>query len=151
MITNLIQVIGTAIGLNLLIPKLPLVAGCAISILDVMVILFFYRPDGSMKGLRMFEFFVMLLVMAVVVCFCIQLSLIQDTTAGEVFLGYVPNDSIAQSSGLFQACGILGATVCSITLHLLSHFISKHTTTNTTIIGDAPLTIPRIRHRTKSS
>ncbi|KAI6088632.1 natural resistance-associated macrophage protein [Hypoxylon rubiginosum] len=123
--TDIAEVIGTAIGLNLLIPKLPLVAGCAISILDVMVILFFYRPDGSMKGLRMFEFFVMLLVMAVVVCFCIQLSLIQDTTAGEVFLGYVPNDSIAQSSGLFQACGILGATVMPHSLYLGSGIVQS--------------------------
>ncbi|KAI1768532.1 natural resistance-associated macrophage protein [Hypoxylon sp. FL1150] len=123
--TDIAEVIGTAIGLNLLIPKLPLVAGCAISILDVMVILLFYRPDGSMKGLRMFEFLVMLLVMAVVVCFCIQLSLIQNTTAGEVFLGYVPNDSIAQSSGLFQACGILGATVMPHSLYLGSGIVQS--------------------------
>ncbi|KAI1777077.1 natural resistance-associated macrophage protein [Hypoxylon cercidicola] len=123
--TDIAEVIGTAIGLNLLIPKLPLVAGCAISILDVMVILFFYKPDGSMRGLRMFEFFVMLLVMAVVVCFCIQLSLIEGTTAGEVFLGYVPNDSIAQSSGLFQACGILGATVMPHSLYLGSGIVQS--------------------------
>lgn len=89
-----------------------------------MVILFFYKPDGSMRGLRMFELFVMLLVMAVVVCFCIQLSLIEDTTVGEVFLGYVPNDSIAQSSGLFQACGILGATVCLIAIYFYTHVLS---------------------------
>ncbi|KAI5866215.1 natural resistance-associated macrophage protein [Durotheca rogersii] len=121
--TDIAEVIGTAIGLNLLFPRLPLVAGCAISILDVIIILFFYRPNGSMRGLRAFEFFVMLLVMAVVVCFCIQLSLIEDTTAGEVFLGYVPNNSIAQSSGLFQACGILGATVMPHSLFLGSGIV----------------------------
>lgn len=91
--------IGTAIALNLLIPQIPLVAGCAISIVDVLLILFFYRPNGSMKGLRAFEFFVMALVLGVVVCFCIQLSLIKDTSAGEVFRGYLPSSAIVQSQG----------------------------------------------------
>ena len=109
--TDIAEVIGTAIGLNLLIPSIPLVAGCALSILDVFVILIFYRPNGSMNGLRIFEVFVMVLVLIVVVCFGIQLSLIRDTTPGEVFRGYLPSDVITKSDGLYQACGILGATV----------------------------------------
>lgn len=123
--TDIAEVIGTAIGLNLLIPQLPLVAGCAISILDVMIILLFYRPNESMKGLRIFEVFVMLLVLTVVVCFCIQLSLIEGTTPGQVFIGYVPNDSVTQSSGLFQACGILGATVMPHSLYLGSGIVQS--------------------------
>jgi len=93
------QVIGTAIALNLLIPQLPLVAGCALSILDVMAILFFYNPSGSMRGLRLFEFFVCLLVLGVVVCFCIQLSLITDTSVSEVFRGYLPSGAIVEQQG----------------------------------------------------
>ena len=93
------RVIGTAIAINLLIPQIPLVAGCAISIVDVLLILLFYRPNGSMKGLRAFEFFVIALVLGVVVCFCIQLSLIKDTSVGEVFRGYLPSSAIAQSEG----------------------------------------------------
>ncbi|KAI2628830.1 natural resistance-associated macrophage protein [Hypoxylon sp. NC1633] len=123
--TDIAEVIGTAIGLNLLAPNLPLVAGCAISILDVMVILVFYTPDGSMKGLRLFECFVMLLVMAVVICFCIQLSLIENTSVGQVFLGYIPNNSVTQSGGLFQACGILGATVMPHSLYLGSGIVQS--------------------------
>lgn len=45
-------------------------AGCAISILDVMIILLFYSPNGSMRGLRLFEASVAGLVLAVVICFC---------------------------------------------------------------------------------
>ncbi|KAI1631357.1 natural resistance-associated macrophage protein-domain-containing protein [Biscogniauxia mediterranea] len=123
--TDIAEVIGTAIGLNLLIPQLPLVAGCAISIADVIVILFFYRPNGPMKGLRFFEVFVMLLVLAVVVCFCIQLSLIEGTTPREVFRGYVPNDVITTSGGIFQACGILGATVMPHSLYLGSGIVQS--------------------------
>lgn len=123
--TDIAEVIGTAIALNLLIPQIPLVAGCAISIVDVLLILFFYRPNGSMKGLRAFEFFVMALVLGVVVCFCIQLSLIKDTSAGEVFRGYLPSSAIVQSQGLYQACGILGATVMPHSLYLGSGIVQS--------------------------
>lgn len=118
--TDIAEVIGTAIAINLLIPQIPLVAGCALSILDVMVILFFYQPNGTMRGLRAFEFFVVLLVLAVVVCFCIQLSLIDKatTTVGHVFRGYIPSSAIVQQKGLYQACGILGATVMPHSLYL---------------------------------
>ncbi len=92
------QVIGTAIALNLLL-HIPLVAGCAISIVDVLIILLFYNPDGSVKRLRFFEMFVMALVMGVVICFCIQLSLIQNTSIGEVFRGYLPSATVVRSNG----------------------------------------------------
>ncbi|KAF5134470.1 Manganese transporter SMF1 [Metarhizium anisopliae] len=131
--TDMAEVVGTAIALNLLIPKLPLVAGCALSILDVMAILIFYRPDGSMKGLRLFEMFVCLLVLGVVICFCIELSMISGSV-GEVFRGYVPSSSLVESQALYQACGILGATVMPHSLYLgsgivqprLREFDSKH-------------------------
>ncbi|KAG5971142.1 hypothetical protein E4U58_000241 [Claviceps cyperi] len=108
--TDMAEVIGTAIALNLLIPKLPLVAGCALSILDVMIILFFYRPDRAVRELRLFEAFVCLLVLGVVICFCIQLSLIKGSV-GDVFRGYLPSGKLVEADALYQACGILGATV----------------------------------------
>ncbi|KAG6004945.1 hypothetical protein E4U21_000614 [Claviceps maximensis] len=120
--TDMAEVIGTAIALNLLIPKLPLVAGCALSILDVMVILFFYRPDQSMRGLRLFEAFVCLLVLGVVICFCIQLSLI-NSSVGQVFRGYLPSGELVEAEALYQACGILGATVMPHSLYLGSGIV----------------------------
>lgn len=98
-----IQVIGTAIAINLLIPKIPLVAGCALSIVDVLLILLFYRPNGSMKGLRAFEFFVMALVLGVVVCFIIQLTLIKDTSVSEVFRGYLPSSALVEQNGYVKS------------------------------------------------
>ena len=91
--------IGFAIGLNLLVPAIPLVAGCAISILDVMITLFFYSPHGTMKGLRVFEYFIVGLVLSVVICFCIQLSLDKETSVARVFRGYLPSSAITQSEG----------------------------------------------------
>lgn len=83
-----------------------------------MIILIFYNPNGSMRGLRVFESFVVLLVLAVAVCFCIQMSFIRNTSAGDVFRGYLPSSAIVQQQGLYQACGILGATVMPHSLYL---------------------------------
>lgn len=97
--TDLAEVIGTAIAINLLIPKIPLVVGCALSIIDVLFILLFYNPNGSMKGLRAFEFFVTCLVLGVVVCFCLQLSLIKNSSVGEILRGYLPSKELTESVG----------------------------------------------------
>lgn len=78
---------------------MPLEVGCLLSILEVMFILLFYHPDGSMKGLRAFEIFVCLMLCGVVVCFCIQLSMIKDTGVGEVFRGYLPSSALVESKG----------------------------------------------------
>ncbi|KAJ5972329.1 uncharacterized protein N7479_002247 [Penicillium vulpinum] len=122
--TDIAEVVGSAIALNLLF-NLPLVAGCAITLVDVFFILIFYRPNGKMWGLRLFEFFVMALVLGVVVCFCIQLSLIKDQSVGEVFRGYLPSSAIVQSEGLYQSCGILGATVMPHSLFLGSGVVQS--------------------------
>jgi metal iron transporter len=108
--TDIAEVIGSAIALNLLF-HIPLVAGCAITLVDVLVLLIFYRPDGSMTRLRLFEYFVMSLVLGVMVCFCIQLSYIRDTSIGEVFKGYLPSSAIVEGNGIYLSCGIIGATV----------------------------------------
>lgn len=71
--------------------------------MDVLLILIFYRPHGTMKGLRIFELFVMALVLAVVVCFCLQLSMIEDTTkVGTVFRGYLPSKELVESNAQVQ-------------------------------------------------
>jgi metal iron transporter len=80
------QVIGSAIALNLLL-HVPLVAGCAITIVDVLVILLFYKPDGSMGAIRAFEWFVAAIVLGVVICFSVELSLIRNSSVREVFRG----------------------------------------------------------------
>ncbi len=79
---------------------MPLVAGCAIALADVLVILFFYNPTGmSMRALRAFEFFVILLVLGVAICFCYELSTIRDTSIGEVLSGFLPSSAIVQAQG----------------------------------------------------
>lgn len=124
--TDIAEVIGTAIALNLLQPKIPLVAGCAISIVDVFIVLIFCKPEnGTRSGLRAFELVVVPLVLGVVICFCIQLSMIDHSTTsvGEVFSGYLPSSAVIEQQGLYQACGILGATVMPHSLYLGSGIV----------------------------
>ena len=116
------KVIGSAIALNLLL-KIPLVAGCALTMVDVLIILIFYSPTGSLRRLRAFEFFVVALVLGVVICFCIQLSLITETSVGEVFRGYLPSSAVVQGQGIYLSCGILGATVMPHSLYLGSGIV----------------------------
>ncbi|OXV06640.1 hypothetical protein Egran_05592 [Elaphomyces granulatus] len=121
--TDIAEVIGSAIALNLLF-KIPLVAGCAITLVDVLFLLIFYRPNGSMFGLRAFEMFVTALVLGVVVCFCIQLSLIKSQSVGEVLRGYLPSASVVRNGGsIYQSCGILGATIMPHSLFLGSGIV----------------------------
>ncbi|KAI4148059.1 MAG: hypothetical protein LQ340_005258 [Diploschistes diacapsis] len=116
------QVIGSAIALNLLF-NIPLVAGCAITLVDVLLILLFYTPEGSLSRLRLFECFVAALVMAVVVCFCVQLSLLTNTSAGQVFFGYLPSAAVVEGEGVYLSCGILGATVMPHSIFLGSGLV----------------------------
>lgn len=120
--TDIAEVIGSAIALNLLF-HIPLVAACAITVVDVLVLMLFWSPDGSMRRLRVFEFFVMGLVLSVMVCFCVQLSYIHDTSAGEVFQGYLPSSAIIKGEGIYLSCGILGATVMPHSIFLGSGIV----------------------------
>jgi metal iron transporter len=97
--TDIAEVIGTVIALNLLL-HVPLVAGCAVAIVDVIFILWFYNPSGTtLRATRIFEMMIALLVLGVVICFCIELTSIRGTSIGEVFKGYLPSSALVQPDG----------------------------------------------------
>lgn len=52
-----------------------------------------------MRGLRIFELFVMVLVLGVVICFCVMLSLIDVPDLRHLFRGYLPSHAIVESQG----------------------------------------------------
>lgn len=75
----------------------------------------------------------MALVLGVVICFCIQLSFIENTSVGEVFKGYLPSSAIIKNQGIYLSCGILGATVMPHSLYLGSGIVQprlRHFDTN---------------------
>lgn len=132
--TDIAEVIGSAIALNLLFPKLPLPAGVAITAADVFIILLFYTEEAddpenpnadsaSLKMVRFFEVFVMLLVAAVGICFIIELSY-SDIVTVDVFKGFLPTKEIfTDPDVLYIAIGIIGATVMPHNLYLHSFIV----------------------------
>ncbi|KAM7185952.1 Natural resistance-associated macrophage domain containing protein [Naviculisporaceae sp. PSN 640] len=115
--TDLGQVIGTAIALNILIPALPLPAACVISVAETLLILLFYSPDGQLRRIRLFEVFVSLLVVVVFVTICVALSMVQ-APARDVFRGFVPSREIFVDTGLYASCAILGGTLMPHALYV---------------------------------
>lgn len=131
--TDVAEVVGTAIALNIIF-KLPLFAGVIVTIIDILVVLMAYRPNGPLLFVRIFEFFVSLLVGATVVCFGVELYQVShdetiDFSYVEVFKGFLPNSKVVDMSdreggnGLFLSLAILGATVMPHSLYLGSGLV----------------------------
>lgn len=108
--TDLAEVIGTAVAMNMLF-KIPLVVGVVLTMLDVLIVLFAWRPDGSLRAMRYFEMGVAILVCMVVCCFVVLLAKISGIQATAVLKGYLPNKTAFSSAGIYTSLSILGAVV----------------------------------------
>lgn len=115
--TDLGQVIGFAIAMTCLIPRLPLAAAVVLSVTDTMLILFFYDPQGKLRRIRLFEIFVGCLVIVVFVTICIALHMV-SAPARDVFKGFLPSRDIFVSDGLYESCALLGGTLMPHTFYL---------------------------------
>ena len=110
--TDLAEVIGTAIGLNLLF-GVPLEIGVVITALDVFLILYLQN-----LGFRWVEAFIISLLGVIAVCFGIQIAMADPDWAG-VITGFAPTTEIVTNPDmLYLALGILGATVMPHNLYL---------------------------------
>jgi manganese transport protein len=115
--TDLAEVIGTAIGLNLLF-GVPLELGVLITALDVFLILWLQN-----LGFRWIEAFVVTLLGVITVSFGIQIAL-ADPDWGGVIRGFAPTTEILTNPDmLYLALGILGATVMPHNLYLHSGIV----------------------------
>ncbi|KAK6201008.1 manganese transporter [Scheffersomyces amazonensis] len=120
--TDVAEVIGSAIALNILL-RIPLPAGVCITIVDVILVLIAYRNDtSSTKLVKYFEYSVGLLVFAVVVCFAVELSQIHADVR-EVFRGFVPSKEMFEGSGMTIATSLIGSTVMIHSLFLGSGIV----------------------------
>src|SRR6187455_3678598 len=112
--TDLAEVIGTAIGLNLLF-GIPLEIGVLITALDVFVILWLQN-----LGFRWIEAFVVTLLGVIAVCFAIQIAMANPDWRA-VIVGFAPTVEIVKNPDmLYLAIGIIGATVMPHNLYLHS-------------------------------
>ncbi|RKP06781.1 NRAMP family [Thamnocephalis sphaerospora] len=120
--TDLAEVIGSAIALELLF-GLPLPIGVCITALDVLLLLIIYRPHGSMRGIRIFEFLVIVMVTTVGLCFALELGYVK-APVDEVLRGFIPDAALfTDSERIYLAMGIIGATVMPHNLYLHSHIV----------------------------
>ncbi|KAG0198917.1 hypothetical protein BGX33_011999 [Mortierella sp. NVP41] len=123
---DLAEVIGSAIALNLLF-KIPLAWGVVITAADVLIILFAFRDDQSVKSRRIFEALVIILVSSVGVCFT-ALIVKSEPVAKDVFRGFLPDTNIlTNNEALYLAIGIIGATVMPHNLYLHSSIVKLRT------------------------
>ena len=115
--TDLAEVIGTAIGLNLLF-GVPLEIGVVITALDVFLILYLQN-----KGFRWIEAFIITLLGVIAVCFLVQI-LMASPDWGDVVRGFAPTTEIVSNPDmLYLALGIIGATVMPHNLYLHSGIV----------------------------
>ncbi|CEP62398.1 divalent metal ion transporter SMF1 LALA0_S05e04764g [Lachancea lanzarotensis] len=121
--TDVAEVIGSAVALNILI-KVPLPAGVAITVVDVLFVMIAYKPgSSSMRFVRFFELAVAALVLGVCVCFCIQLAFLPRIPVREIFRGFAPSKEMFQNNGIYIAASVLGATVMPHSLFLGSGLV----------------------------
>jgi manganese transport protein len=112
--TDLAEVIGTAIGLNLLF-GIPLELGVLITALDVFLVLWMQT-----LGFRWVEAFIVALLGVIAVCFGIQIAM-ANPDWGAVIRGFAPTTNVVRNPDmLYLALGIIGATVMPHNLYLHS-------------------------------
>jgi manganese transport protein len=115
--TDLAEVIGTAIGLNLLF-NIPLEIGVIITAADVFLVLALQA-----FGFRWIEAFVVAMLGVIAACFAVQIALAHPDWGG-VLRGFAPtSEIIANREMLYLALGILGATVMPHNLYLHSGLV----------------------------
>ena len=124
--TDLAEVIGSAIALNLLF-GIPLAVGVLITALDVLVVLLLQN-----RGFRYLEAVVVTLIATISACFLFEILVSHPDPVG-VLEGFIPTMEIVRNSTmLYIAVGILGATVMPHNLYLHSSIVQTRKYRETT-------------------
>lgn len=113
MATDIAEVIGGAIALNLLF-GLPLLVGVILTIFDVLLLLFLMK-----LGFRKIEAIVMTLILVIMLVFCYEVFIAQPNLPA-VLQGFIPQKQVLNHGQLTMALGIVGATVMPHNLYLHS-------------------------------
>lgn len=112
--TDLAEVLGMAIGLQLLF-DIPLTVGVAITVLDTFLLLVLQN-----YGIRKMEAFILGLISIIGMAFLAEM-IFAKPDIGELAKGFIP--SLPNSTALYIAIGIIGATVMPHNLYLHSALV----------------------------
>jgi manganese transport protein len=113
--TDLAEVLGTIIGLNLLF-GLPMIWGCLVTAFDTLLLIAIQR-----FGIRKLEAFIVMLVGTIGLCFLIEIFLAKPEWGG-IASGFIPT---LDRNSLYIAIGMLGATVMPHNLYLHSALVQS--------------------------
>jgi manganese transport protein len=113
MATDIAEVIGGAIALNLLF-GLPIIWGVILTVFDVLLLLFLMK-----LGFRKIEAIVITLILVIMVVFFYEVA-ISNPVLADMLKGFVPQKEIFNRGQLTMALGIVGATVMPHNLYLHS-------------------------------
>lgn len=113
MATDIAEVIGGAIALNLLF-GLPIIWGVILTVFDVLLLLFLMK-----LGFRKIEAIVITLILVIMVVFVYEVA-ISNPVLADMLKGFVPQKEIFNRGQLTMALGIVGATVMPHNLYLHS-------------------------------
>jgi manganese transport protein len=117
---DLAEVLGSAIGLNLLF-HLPVLWGVLITGFDVLLLLMIQKA-----GIRKLEAFILVLIATIGACFLIEIFLCKPSIHG-IAGGFVPQ--MLSGPELYIAIGIIGATVMPHNLYLHSALVQSRNVT----------------------
>lgn len=112
--TDLAEIIGMAIGLNLLC-GLPLVWGVSITAFDSLLLLYLQK-----LGIRKMEAFIIGIIAIIFISFGIEIYLVKPQLS-EIGKGLIPH--LQDKDALYIAIGIIGATVMPHNLYLHSALV----------------------------
>lgn len=107
--TDLAELLGSAVALNMLFPKLQIWHGVLITAADVFILLAFRDPLRG-RPVRAFELIIALLVLTVLICMAAIIPKL-GVKWDDAFSGYLPSKYIFSSGALYTSVGIIGATV----------------------------------------
>lgn len=124
--TDLAEVIGSAIALNLLF-GIPIAWGVGITAIDVLIVLFLQH-----KGFRLVEAIVIVLIATIGIGFLFEI-IRSSPDLGDVMAGFIPTSEILRDPKmLYIGIGILGATVMPHNLYLHSSIVQTRRYEETT-------------------
>jgi len=113
--TDLAEVIGSAIALNLLF-GIPLLWGILITTVDVLLLLLLQK-----KGFRIIESFIIVLMTTIFVVFAFEV-IVSKPEVSALLGGYVPSiEIVTNPEMLFISLGILGALGLASGFHMITH------------------------------
>ncbi|KAI0756428.1 natural resistance-associated macrophage protein-domain-containing protein [Daedaleopsis nitida] len=133
MSTDLAELLGSAIALCMLFPKLPLWAGVLLTTSDVLLLLALRDPIRG-RPVRLFELSIAILVFIVLICMAIIISKAR-VHWGDAFDGFLPSKTVFKSGALYTSIGIIGATVMPHSLFLGSALATQDRVSKTLTTG----------------